>query len=104
MLIALYERVTGLYASLVNINAYHQPGVEAGKKAAERVIDIQGKLLPALAAAGRPLTAGEAAEAAGDPDAAETAYHILRHLSANPGRKIARQPGATAGQDLFSAG
>ena len=31
-LIALYERAVGLYAALVNINAYHQPGVEAGKK------------------------------------------------------------------------
>ena len=38
VLIALYERAVGFYASLVNINAYHQPGVEAGKKAAERVI------------------------------------------------------------------
>jgi glucose-6-phosphate isomerase len=102
-LIALFDRAVGLYASLIGINAYHQPGVEGGKKAAERVIEIQGKLLPALAAAGRPLTAGEAATVAGDPDAAETAYHILRHLSANPGRKIARQPGATAGEDLFSA-
>src|SRR5262249_12102739 len=26
LLIALYERAVGLYASLVNINAYHQPG------------------------------------------------------------------------------
>ena len=33
-LIALYERAVGLYAELVNVNAYHQPGVEAGKKAA----------------------------------------------------------------------
>ncbi len=32
MLIALYERVVGFYASLIGINAYHQPGVEAGKK------------------------------------------------------------------------
>ena len=34
VLIALFERAVGFYASLVNINAYHQPGVEAGKKAA----------------------------------------------------------------------
>ncbi|WP_345783134.1 glucose-6-phosphate isomerase, partial [uncultured Akkermansia sp.] len=33
MLIALFERAVSFYASLVNINAYHQPGVEAGKKA-----------------------------------------------------------------------
>lgn len=26
-LIALYERAVGIYASLVNINAYHQPGM-----------------------------------------------------------------------------
>ena len=32
MLIALFERAVGIYASFVNINAYHQPGVEAGKK------------------------------------------------------------------------
>src|SRR5688500_8283595 len=41
MLIALYERATGFYASLVNINAYHQPGVEAGKKAAGAVIALK---------------------------------------------------------------
>ena len=38
MLIALFERTVGLYASLVGINAYHQPGVEAGKKAAGTVL------------------------------------------------------------------
>ena len=36
-LIALFERAVGLYASLVGINAHHQPGVEAGKKAAASV-------------------------------------------------------------------
>jgi len=30
----IFERAVSFYASLVNINAYHQPGVEAGKKAA----------------------------------------------------------------------
>ncbi|KAI9126903.1 hypothetical protein K1719_002499 [Acacia pycnantha] len=28
-LVALYERAIGIYASLVNINAYHQPGSDA---------------------------------------------------------------------------
>jgi len=32
VLIALFERAVGFYASLVNINAYDQPGVEAGKR------------------------------------------------------------------------
>jgi glucose-6-phosphate isomerase len=41
MLIALYERAVGLYASLVDVNAYHQPGVEAGKRAAAEVLAVQ---------------------------------------------------------------
>ena len=49
-LIALFERAVGFYASLVNINAYNQPGVEAGKKAAGKVIDIQSKILNYLSA------------------------------------------------------
>jgi len=38
----------GIYASLVNINAYHQPGVEAGKKAAGEVLALQKRLLTVL--------------------------------------------------------
>jgi glucose-6-phosphate isomerase len=41
MLIALFERFVGLYAALIGVNAYHQPGVEAGKKAADAVIALQ---------------------------------------------------------------
>jgi len=82
MLIALYERVVGFYATLININAYDQPGVEAGKKAATTVIALQMKLLEALkAAAGKPLTAEAlAAQVSGDT---ETAFKILEHLAAN---------------------
>jgi len=47
-LIALFERAVGLYASLVNINAYHQPGVEAGKKAAAGVLEIESKVIELL--------------------------------------------------------
>jgi glucose-6-phosphate isomerase len=45
MFIALFERAVGFYAPLVNINAYHQPGVETGKKAAGQVIEIQRRIL-----------------------------------------------------------
>ena len=44
-LIALYERAVGLYAVQLGINAYHQPGVEAGKKAAEDALELQKSLL-----------------------------------------------------------
>jgi glucose-6-phosphate isomerase len=80
-LIALFERAVGLYASLVGINAYHQPGVEAGKKAAASVLALQGKVLAALSAT--PQTADEVAAQAGAPDQAETVYLLLEHLAAN---------------------
>ena len=88
-LIALYERTVGLYATLVNINAYHQPGVEAGKKAAGAVIDAQRKVLAALrASGGETLTVEEVASRANVADA-EAVFKVLRHLAAN-GRGVER--------------
>lgn len=52
--LALFERAVGFYASLVDINAYHQPGVEAGKRAAKTYATVQDKLLQLLAL--KPLT------------------------------------------------
>ena len=43
-LIALFERAVGLYANLIGLNAYHQPGVEAGKFAAGDVIKLSVKI------------------------------------------------------------
>lgn len=92
MLIALYERVVGLYASLVGINAYHQPGVEAGKKAAGGVIALKLKLLAALKAApDRSFTAEKLAAEAGAPDQAELAFKILEHLAANRGSGVKKR-------------
>jgi glucose-6-phosphate isomerase len=92
MLIALYERVVGLYASLVGINAYHQPGVEAGKKAATGVITLKQKLTAALqGAGGKALTAEAlAAQIGGD---AELVFKLLEHLAANGAvKKDAKKP------------
>jgi glucose-6-phosphate isomerase len=82
-LIALYERAVGLYASLVNINAYHQPGVEAGKKAAAAILDLQRQVVSALQHASSPLSIQELADQLGAADQQETIYKILRHLDAN---------------------
>ncbi|HJQ97254.1 MAG TPA: glucose-6-phosphate isomerase [Candidatus Polarisedimenticolaceae bacterium] len=96
MLIALYERAVGLYASLVGVNAYHQPGVEAGKKAAASVLALQAKLVAALAARGQAGATAEALAAdAGAADEVETAFVILEHLAANPSRGVGKVPGAT---------
>jgi glucose-6-phosphate isomerase len=82
-MIALYERAVGLYASLVNINAYHQPGVEAGKKAAASVLDLQHAVVKALRQSPQLLTLNDLAAQAGAPDQIETIYAIVRHLHAN---------------------
>jgi len=82
-LIALYERAVGLYASLVNINAYHQPGVEAGKKAAASVLDLQRRVVETLKTAEKPLSLADLAKTANAPDEVETVYKIVRHLEAN---------------------
>ncbi len=83
-LIALFERAVGLYASLVGINAYHQPGVEAGKVAAGAVIDLQGKSLGWFQQnSGRAVTAPELAQELGQAADTETLFRILRHLAAN---------------------
>lgn len=80
-LVALYERAVGFYGSLVGINAYHQPGVEAGKKAAALILDLQAKCLEALGTANQPQTAEAIAASVGaDP---EETYHVLTHLAAN---------------------
>lgn len=82
-LIALFERAVGLYATLVNINAYHQPGVEAGKAAAADVLALQHKVLGALKTGGAPATAQAIAEAIGAADQAESVLHLLNQLAAN---------------------
>jgi glucose-6-phosphate isomerase len=82
-LIALYERAVGLYGFLVNINAYHQPGVEAGKKAAAAVLDLQRRVVDVLQQAGEPISLMTLAEKAGAPDKIESIYKIVRHLQAN---------------------
>jgi len=96
-LIALFERAVGLYANLIGINAYHQPGVEAGKRAAEGVLDLQKRALGALLAAGADgWTAPELAAHLGVAEETETLFQILEHLAAN-GRVTAKRVGAACG-------
>ena len=81
-LIALYERAVGFYASLINVNAYHQPGVEAGKKAAGTVIDVKMKTLSHLQYhKGHDFTSAELANAIAAPEQVETVFKICERLS-----------------------
>ncbi|MBD2774965.1 glucose-6-phosphate isomerase [Iningainema tapete] len=89
-LIALYDRAVGFYGSLVNVNAYHQPGVEAGKKAAAVILDLQKQVVEVLHTEKTPLSLEEVAQKAGVSDQIEAVYKIIRHLHAN-GRGIVLQ-------------
>ncbi|MDY6939433.1 MAG: glucose-6-phosphate isomerase [Cyanobacteriota bacterium] len=82
-MVALYERAVGLYASLVNINAYHQPGVEAGKKAAAAILELQTQVMAVLKSATEPLSLADLAARADRPEEIEAIYKIVRHLQAN---------------------
>jgi glucose-6-phosphate isomerase len=83
-LIALYERAVGLYASLVNINAYHQPGVEAGKKAAATVLEVQTLVVKHLQKYPNQMFSVDALAAQiGHAARVETVYHVCEHLAAN---------------------
>ncbi len=88
-LIALFERAVGLYAELINVNAYDQPGVEAGKRAATAVIELQRAALAFLKGSkGKALTAQEIAAGLDRPDDAERVLHILTHAAANPDHAV----------------
>ena len=96
-LIALYERAVGFYGSLVNINAYDQPGVEAGKKAASKLLQLQKEVRGELYGEGK-----SAEEIARSIDAdPEDVFHLLRHLASND-RRIKVAQAEEAVDDRFS--
>ncbi len=101
MLIALFERAVGLYASLIGINAYHQPGVEAGKKAATAALVLREKAVSALKAQrGRWMNCSEICGENGLEGSDELVYKILLHVAANPGSVSAR-PDEDPAKTLF---
>ncbi len=82
LLIALFERAVGLYASLIGINAYDQPAVEQGKRAAKGLIDLKNRVRAQLSQrdGGFMNAAALAAELGAE---AEDVFRLLRHLAAN---------------------
>lgn len=101
VLIALFERAVGLYASLINVNAYHQPGVEAGKRAAQAVIDLQRKILEFLRShSAQAFTSVEIANKIDTSENPETIFKICQHLCSNE-RNIQRS-GRTVVEAAFS--
>ena len=99
-LVALYERAVSFYAGLININAYHQPGVEAGKAAAEQFLQLLNRVEAHLQSRqGQSMTAEDIAKAvSADP---EETFHALCHLADNR-PSVILTPGASPVEDRFT--
>ena len=102
-LLALFERAVGIYANLININPYHQPAVELGKKGAEAVIRLKNEVVNLLRAnPDREYRLEEIAESlafssnikedekniADGPLDLVILFKILQHLCHNPENRI----------------
>ena len=96
VLIALFERSVGFYASLTNVNAYHQPGVQAGKLAADEIINLKVKIINYIQSCSRlGQTPEEISKAIDCPDQVESVFKICDRLAANSQYGITKTPGTT---------
>ncbi len=100
MLIGLFERAVGFYASLVNVNAYHQPGVEAGKKAATEFLEQLARVEASLPAGNDGISVSGLASRLGLD--AEDVFHMLNHLAANARARMISAGDSPAG-DIFAS-
>ena len=98
MLVALYERAVAVYAELIHINAYHQPGVQAYKLASKDVNALNLELqqwLESRASAGWSGTAQAAADEMGRPEKADGIRLHLAKFAVNRrcfgGRTLVRE-------------
>ena len=89
MSIAWFETAVGLYASLININANHQPDVQSVKKASNNLIAIQRQVLEFVSKRTHQLFAvieiAMGIKAGGE---VENVFKICEHLSSNPTRSV----------------
>jgi glucose-6-phosphate isomerase len=93
-----------LYAFLVNINAYHQPGVEAGKQAASAVLAIRKSVIEILKSQqGVPQTASQLANAIEQTEKTGWVFKILENLAVNQPNQFERRSGENPLEDLFLA-
>jgi glucose-6-phosphate isomerase len=96
-LLALYERAVGLYAELIDVNGYDQPGVD--KDAAGEVVALQRTAVAHLQAVSGPRSVDEIAAAIARPGEEETLYKLLGRLAVDPRGGVRR-----SGGDVFDGG
>ena len=91
-LIALYERTVGIYATLIHINAYHQPAVEAGKKAAGVAIALQQQMIQFLSNhQHQKYTLHQIVSSIQQEDLIENAFLILNRLAHSPHSEVRKE-------------
>jgi glucose-6-phosphate isomerase len=91
MLIALYERAVAAYAELVNINAFHQPGVQAYKEMSKGIDAIMQDILNNFNAGEFSGTADTLAATLGRTDAVAAVDGILSKWAVNGRTFVNRQ-------------
>lgn len=102
VLIALYERAVSIYALLVNINAYNQPAVEMGKKAAGETIKLKNSLCDFLCASGgQKFTVASLAQGIEALGSEETLFKVLIHLSENPDHGVKVEKGSNVFENKY---
>ncbi|MCB0320419.1 MAG: hypothetical protein KDD60_05785 [Bdellovibrionales bacterium] len=98
MLIALFEKAVSFFAAYANINAYHQPGVEAGKKAASNVLTLQRAIFACMKENREPLSV-ESLVARLPKGGSDLPIHIFRILERKVEQGIVKR---IDGKDRFS--
>lgn len=101
VLVALWERVVGLYAYLLNLNAYDQPGVELGKKSAHQYVTLQKKVLQFLRTHQGKYSPQEIAANLKVPTEIEFIYKILEQLYQNQYLGIKKEKGTSSFADKY---
>jgi glucose-6-phosphate isomerase len=100
VLIALYERAVSIYASLVRINAYNQPAVEMGKKAAGDAIQLKNASIDFLRSyPGEKFSLEDIARGTGQPE--EILFKVLLHLTENPDHGVKLERGSTIFENKY---
>ena len=91
-LIALFERTVGFIANYWKINAYNQPGVEQGKRAANQFVNNIGKVVDFFKTrSGMKLSIAEIEQSAAITDLDKMGlFYLLEYLVSSPKYSIGR--------------
>ncbi|MCL1976411.1 MAG: glucose-6-phosphate isomerase [Firmicutes bacterium] len=101
-LVALWERSVGIYAAMLNINAYDQPAVEQLKQGFSSLSELKDCLKAHLIAhPERAFTLNQLREVLDTPIEQEYLFKWLRYFVSNSNSSIHTLPGASIWEDRY---